>query len=77
MNFAIKLVIPDNVIKPTLLVHQLLLSEREREFLLWQLDCMIPYFFITPLRPLYHLAPFQDTPPAAIRGQDDPFPQNG
>lgn len=37
----------DNLIKPTLLVHQLLRSEREGDFLLQQLtlERMLPYFF--------------------------------
>ena len=35
------------MIKPTLLVHQLIRSEREGDFLLQQLtlQCMLPYFF--------------------------------
>ncbi len=38
----------DNLIKPTLLVHHLLRSEREGDFLLQQLtlECMLPYFFV-------------------------------
>ncbi|MEE8115221.1 MAG: hypothetical protein V3T23_12820, partial [Nitrososphaerales archaeon] len=38
----------DNFIKPTLLVHQLLRSEREADFLLQQLtlERMLPYFFV-------------------------------
>ena len=39
----------DNLITPTLLVHQLLRSEREGDFLLQQLTLkhMLPYFFVT------------------------------
>ena len=38
----------DNLLKPTLLVHQLLRSEREGDFLLQQLtlERMLPYFFV-------------------------------
>ena len=38
----------DNLIKPTLLVHQLIRSEREGDFLLQQLTLqrMLPYFFV-------------------------------
>ena len=38
----------DNLIKPTLLVHQLIRIEREGDFLLQQLtlECMDPYFFV-------------------------------
>ena len=38
----------DNLIKPTLLLHQLLRSEKEGDFLLQQLtlERMLPYFFV-------------------------------
>ena len=64
----------DNLIKPTLLIHQLLRSEREGDFCLQQLtlERMLPYFFRSwppPLRPIHHAAPSRDAVPVATDSQ--------